>query len=252
MKNDFFKVENFLANRETKKALDFLDEMYLKYKNNCVLSKKADILLSSDNQKDVKKGIKLLEKMLKSEKRNIELITKIAYNYFFISNLKKSLKYYKTALKIEPCAAYLNYNVGNVYHFLKQNKKAAYYYLIAIKLKPNHTEALNNLGILYYDSKEYKTAIELHNDALKTNPNHPEAYHHLGIIEREFKNDLELSMYYLKKAIRLDPDYLLNHYQLALTYKKMGELEKARGELKVCLHINPKHKDSSAELKKIS
>ena len=63
---------------------------------------------------------------------------------------------------------------------------------------------------------------------------------------------MELSVLYLKKALRIDPNYPLNSYQLALSYKKLGDWKKAVQYLENALKLNPNFKDAKAELKKIA
>lgn len=249
MQKDLLMADSYVEKNEIDNAIKLLDNLYSKDKNDCILIKKAEILINSGQRKN---AINLLEKIFKQNKKDIDLILKIAYNYFLISDLKKSLKYYLIALEMKPYVDFINFNVGNVYHFLKNDKKAVYYYSIAVNLNPNYVEAINNLGIIYCDSKMYKEAISMHNQAISISPTHPEAYHHLGTIERKQNKDYELSMYYLKKAIKLDPSYLLNHYELALTYKCMNKFDDAKSELEICKNINPNHKDTITELVKLS
>ena len=203
------------------------------------------------DSKELKEENKLLEKTLKADPKNFDSIVKIAYNSFFLNDLKKALKFYKKALALQPQLDYINYNVGNVYHFLKNNKKAAHYYLMALSLNPRYVEALNNMGIIYFEMQQPKLAFKMHNTALEVSPNHPEAYHHIGILHREVNSDFELSMWYLKKAIRLDYNYAPNHYQLGLTYKKMNELEFAKSEFGIALQLMPNYKDAKKELAKV-
>lgn len=203
------------------------------------------------NLETLREENRALEKKLKADPDDFCAVKEIAYNSFFLNDLKKALKFYKKALEMRPHFDYLHYNVGNVYHFMKNNQKAAQYYLNALRINPQNIEALNNMGILYFETKQTDAAFDVHNKAVKAGPNHPEAYHHLGILEREVNKDFELSMWYLKKAIRLDYKYPPNHYQLALTYKKMKKIDEAKQELEIALQLKPNYKEAKKELGKI-
>lgn len=248
-KSNFLRqIKLNLAQNDCKTAIETALEGYKKYKDNCFLNEIADIYIKMKNRKE---AIKYLKQIYKNDSHNLSNIKLLAYNLFYIGNFKEALKYYKLVLDFEPQISANYFNIASMYHFMKKNKEAFDYYSFAIDLDSKNISALNNLGALYYENKYFKEAEPYFKRAIKIAPNHPEAYHHMGVILRDYYNDLKMSKYYLKKALILDPNYLLNSYQLGLTYKKMGEKDTAKKLFERCLELNPNHKDSQKELASI-
>lgn len=237
-----------LAENNCEKALEIAKKGFEETKDNCFLNELAEIHIKMKNRKE---AIKYYKKIYKTDSNNLKNIKMLAYNLFCIADFKQALKYYKLVLDFEPQESSNYFNVANMYHFLKKNKEAFDYYNFAINLNPQNISAINNIGLLYYENKYFEEAVPYFKQAIKLSSSHPEAYHHMGIIFREYYNDLEMSKYYLKRALILDPNYLLNSYQLGLTYKKMGDKENAKILFEKCLKLNPKHKESLLELKSL-
>ena len=237
-----------LVENNCDKAINLAQNGYSETKDNCFLN---EIALVYTKMKNRKEAIKYYKKIFKNDPNNLQNIKKLAYNLFYIADFKSALKYYRLVLDFEPQESSNYFNVANMYHFLKKNKEAFDYYNFAINLDSNNVAAINNLGLLYYENKYFEEAVPYFKKAIKLFPLHPEAYHHMGIILREYYKDFEMSKYYIKKALILDPNYLLNSYQLGLTYLKLNEKEKAKKLFERCLELNPKHKDSIKELEKL-
>jgi tetratricopeptide (TPR) repeat protein len=181
----------------------------------------------------------------------MEKEAKIAYDFYMSGDFQKALERYKLILEEQPYIAINYFNVACMYHFLKDYDNAAKYYYFAIKMDPSNMPALNNFGVAFYECKKFDKALKIFETALAKAPNHPEAFHHMGVLQREYLGDLELSELYLKKALRLDPKYLPNSYQLALTYKKAEKTDKAIAALENCLELDPAHEPSRKELSRI-
>lgn len=242
------EIKICLAQNDYESALEKTMEAYSATKDNCFFAEAAKIYNILNRRHD---AIKIMQKIFKNDPNNLSNIKSLAYNFFAVGAYKKALKFYELILKFEPQKAESYFNVASMYHFLNNKKNACDYYRFAIKLNPKYISAMNNLGSLYYENKYYDLAIPYFKKAIKLSPNHPEAYHHMGIILREHFNDYEMSKYYIKKALVLDPKYALNSYQLGLTYKALGEVDEAKKCFENCLKLNPNHKETMKELKKI-
>ncbi len=119
-------------------------------------------------------------------------------------------------------------------------------------------------------SKEIKAEVD---KALQLDPNDDIAWHvlarwhrklsTLSWIEKKFANlflggvpkeaSIEKAVEAFQKAIELNPDHINHHLQLAITYEKMGEKEKAIAEYKKVLELpvkdadDPEHKAFAKE-----
>jgi tetratricopeptide (TPR) repeat protein len=78
-------------------------------------------------------------------------------------------------------------------------------YKKVVKIDPQNMQALNNLGVIYMSQKRYKWAIIRFNDALNIKHNYTDAHYNLACLYAQ-KNDIHQSMFYLKNAIKFNPE----------------------------------------------
>lgn len=242
------EIDRSICEKDYKKALDKAYKAFERYKDNCFLNKVAIIY---EQTNDFKGAVSVLKQMLKTEPNNQYLLEKIAYIYFKNKKYKDALKYYSLLLETDPFVSKYNFNVASMYDFLNDYGNALKYYVYAIKADSNNISALNNYAMICYKMKQYNKAIEVLNKAIELSPFNPEAYHHMGIINREYIGDLDMSLLYLKKALRLDAKYPLNAYQVALTYKDMKNIPKTIEYLNKVLEINPNYAPAKKLLKQV-
>ncbi len=93
---------------------------------------------------------------------------------------------------------------------------------------------------------DFRPAKSALNRALVLNPAFAEAYLQLGIIlqqEGRFKE----SVHFLNRAIQSNPKFAAAHYRLAVSYKRLGQTDRAKAEF----DLNEKFKsESQAEQEK--
>ena len=137
-------------------------------------------------------------------------------------------------------------------------------------------------GVAQHDRGNYDAAIKLYEEALRENPNNVEALYELSFsysMKKDYLRSLEtaykgaqyksrmLAGFYMqignnldqlgepkksievyKAGIKLLPKMNLLHYNLAVTYRRMGRADEARKALKQAIVINPNHPGSHAVL----
>jgi len=100
---------------------------------------------------------------------------------------------------------------GSIYHQALQMQhqgrleEAKALYKKVIKKEPHHIQALNNLGVVYMNLKAYPWAIIRFNDALRIKHNYVDAHYNLACLYAR-KNDTQQSLFYLKNAIKFNPE----------------------------------------------
>ena len=189
--------------------------------------------------------------------------------YFFSMDYETSIEYYKNGLRNKPNDYNLNWKISRVLVNLGEipgNEKKGYfseakkYSEKSIKLNSNKSEgytftaaAIGNLAY-YAGNKEKIEAsnqmIVLLHKAIELNRDDHIAYSILGSLERIFaglswfertlagviystsvpKGNYDTAVNYFKKAISIDNKLNRHHYELALTYLDMNEIEKAKIE----------------------
>lgn len=77
-------------------------------------------------------------------------------------------------------------------------------YKKVIKADPRHVPALNNLGVIFMNQKMYEPAAASFKEALHIRHDYVDAHYNLACLYAQ-KNDTEQSLFYLKKAMALNP-----------------------------------------------
>jgi tetratricopeptide (TPR) repeat protein len=119
-------------------------------------------------------------------------------------NLAMAEKNLSLAYAYVPENAEINFAMGNLAHAKGDESAAKRYYASCLHLNPRHAGALNNLGILASGEERW-----------------------------------ELAARFFAKAIEINPGDDKTHYLLAKTYLRLGDREKARGEIARALAIDP-------------
>jgi len=78
-------------------------------------------------------------------------------------------------------------------------------YREVIRQQPRNIKALNNLGVVYMKMKRYNWAVIRLNEAVKIKPDYVDAHYNLACLHAQLNNKSK-SLYYLKNAIELNPD----------------------------------------------
>ena len=197
----------------------------------------------------------------------------------YLSQLKfdDALKQLEEVEKLKPGFERIYVNLGNLHNFKNEPDKAKAYYEKAIKSKPKDVSAYCNLALLHMKLAEkvpaevlLKKAIDInpkqlrvyqlltslyaflrrHDEALKyqkmaveKNPTNPEAWNNLGFIHYQLGEHNEAVLAFdkgLSLAKGNDLEAIRIYNNLAATYLKKGDQEKAEEILNKALKLNPK------------
>jgi len=122
-----------------------------------------------------------------------------------------------------------NYQSG-----LKEIKKA-------LKLEPENPLALNLLADLYYKLNNSKRAEIIFKKIIQKYPFFVDAYYNLGLIYNEHKL-FKQAQVVLKKAVIMEPDNYYLSFELARSYKGLGNFEEAKKALLIALDkVDPRN-----------
>ena len=113
-----------------------------------------------------------------------------------------------------------------------------------LKENPNNVLALYEIAFAYFEKKEYQKTLDyayklaqFKSDLL------PRVYVQIGNAQDELGEPKKAVETY-KAGIKLFPSSFLIHYNLAITYNKLGEHEEARKAVKKSAGFNPQHPSS--------
>jgi Flp pilus assembly protein TadD len=117
--------------------------------------------------------------------------------------------------------------LGNIYNQLDYFQDAIEAYQKALELNPNSGTYWTNLGVVYRLTAQYDKAESCYNKALELNPDYPELYTSLGAFHLTHTMKFEEAIFYLKKAIKLDPGQAVAYANMAIAQASVGNFEEA-------------------------
>ena len=229
----------FVANK-TGKAKDALEKALKMEANNIeVLMKLAELYLYVEKHQE---SINYVNKVLQIDQYNSKAYFIKGMNYKEIGDTSKAISSMQTAVEQDPdyYAAYMQLGILNA---AKKNPIALDYYNNALKINPASKEAYYAKGKFFQDMSQWKTAIETYQELLRLDPDFKNAYYNLGVIYFLHLKLFDKSISFFDEAIRTDPQYAEAFFARGTCYQAMGNMDRASEDLKMAHKINPKISD---------
>ncbi|NWR29339.1 TMTC3 protein, partial [Tachuris rubrigastra] len=155
----------------------------------------------------------------------------------------KAKEAYLRALELDRTNADLWYNLAIVYIELKDPTEALKNFNRALELNPSHKLALFNSALLMQESGDARLRPEAKERLLhyvKEEPQDANGYFNLGMLAMDDKKDTEAEAW-MKKAIRLQPNFRSALFNLALLYSQTAKELMALPVLEDLLRYYPDH-----------
>ncbi len=122
------------------------------------------------------------------------------------------------------------YYLGHLYRIKGEGAKAAEFFTRALELRPTDVATLVWLGEMYLDQDRPEAAEPLFIQALSLEPGSAAALSGVGRAALA-KQDLARAAEYLERALSVEPRARGLHYPIAMAYRGLGQLDKARAHL---------------------
>jgi len=242
------KKSNLIARAIEKHQLGLLEEAKLLYQqilrdfpsNADALHLLGIIHLQSGNVQD---AISLINRAIKLSPNVPEYYSNLGVAYKNLHDLYGAEKSYLKAIVLNPKYAEAYNNLGNIYKDRGQNALAKSNYQRAIDSNPNYAEPYNGIGLILFEIGESKYALEYFQKALELNPSSYEFWGNIAGPLIELKRTKE-AIESLKKSLELNPSYLKSANNLAIAFKKDGQIEVARKALIELIGRAPHYHDA--------
>lgn len=118
------------------------------------------------------------------------------------------------------------------------------YYEEALAGNPNNVFALYELAFSYFQKRDFQKSLELGYKLAQYKSDFlPRVYVLIGNSQDEL-GEVKKAIETYKAGIKLFPTSFLIHFNLAITYNKLGELDEARASAKKSAGFNPQHSSS--------
>ena len=167
--------------------------------------------------------------------------------------------------KVDRASAYYHYTLGHMYEEMVTAygrsdlaTKATEEYRLAIEADPSSEFLTSALAELYVKTGRIADAVREAQDIIKRDPKNLEAHKLLGRIYLRSLGDmpgstgsdniLKLAIDQYEQIVKLDPDSVDDHLLLGRLYRLNNDLQKAEGELKVAIKLDPGSEEAVTSL----
>jgi tetratricopeptide (TPR) repeat protein len=157
-----------------------------------------------------------------------EAFVNIGDTYLVSGLYNEAVGYYKKALALNPVFQKAHFSMGNAHLMMKDYEQAIAFYLQA----PDTPNTNFNLGIAYSRTGRIQEAIKSYERTIELKPDDPECFFYLANAYRSEGRLVDAEQAYLR-AIYFRPDTAIYHKNLGITYRQMGEEEKALEHLMI-------------------
>jgi len=158
--------------------------------------------------------------------------------------------------KVDRSAAYYHYTLAHMYEEMVTAygrsdlaNKAIEEYRTAIEADPSSEFLTASLAELYVKTGRIRDAVLEAQDIIKRDPNNLEAHKLLGRIYLRSLGDmpggngtdnvLKLAIEQYEQIVKIEPDSVDNHLLLGRLYRLNNDMQKAEGELKTAVKLDP-------------
>ena len=167
--------------------------------------------------------------------------------------------------KVDKAAAYYHYTMAHMYEEMVTAygrsdlaTKATEEYRLAIEADPSSEFLTSALAELYVKTGRIADAVKEAQDIIKRDPKNLEAHKLLGRIYLRSLGDmpggsgsdniLKLAIEQYEQITKLDPDSVDDHLLLGRLYRLNNDMQKAEGELKTAIKLDPSSEEAVTTL----
>lgn len=184
----------------------------------------------------------ILQKMVEIDPNSYRVHQVRGENYERQEQYSKALESYRAAFTLKPDLPGIRFSIGGIHWKTRQFDEATKWLEEELKLNPHHALAHYQLGDICVYRGQSALALAHLQEAVAGRPQFMDARRLLGKALMELEQ-YERAIAELKIVARADPDDDAIHGLLATAYRKQGNLEEAKQELKIFQELNQKKLD---------
>ncbi|MDR3425426.1 MAG: tetratricopeptide repeat-containing glycosyltransferase family protein [Alphaproteobacteria bacterium] len=144
-------------------------------------------------------------------------------------NLSEAMREWRCALALNPQHENARYNLAVALSLIKDIKNAEEHYEKLIVLNQTHREGLFNLANLLYRQERVGEAAALYERLIKAHPDYVAGWINLAK-SRSDRGDFEAAEPMLRKALHIEPQHVVAHWNLSHVLLAQGKWAEAWGE----------------------
>ena len=242
--NPIFHIGCIYDKMKNPEAVKWLEIAYEKEKENVdYLQKYGDILVQSDDESSVSKGILILEKGIEFFTGNIEITSSLAKGYEKQGKLKEAIQLLEKAKNNEEFSNNKAkvFQLASYYEKAKELTKAIDFYKKVLKLDKKNIEALLHIGYIYRSIKENVKAFKCFKQILILEPFNHLAFYGLGRLYQSLDNHDNEAIKCFQSCLNIKPQFLKANLQLGIIYLKTKNYEESLKCLETVIQLEPEN-----------
>ncbi len=199
---------------------------------------------------DFERAIAMYENTLEIDPQYAQAHVNLVSIYGQLGDHDRAARHYELSIELNPSVSEAHYNYGVSRHFAGDFRSAAEAFEKALAINPQDASAHGNLATALEELGRPAEATEHYRLALEHDPSHPMANFHVGR-QRAASGRLNEALLFLHKAIETETaGSALHCFVLALVYRQIGKLDRAReyGELALAKARAGGHAELAAQI----
>jgi len=190
------------------------------------MSKKLDNAISFHRQGDFKQAQNFYEEILDKSPHNTEVLCLLGTLFSQIGVHEKGVLFLNKAINLDKDNPVFHNNIALILQSSGNIKKAIASFRKAISLAPDYIDAVINLAVLMHYLKEYKEAKKLFCSIREIVNRREDFFYNFANLQRDTLNTEDAITNY-KKAIKIKPNFEDALFNLAMTFKTVGDIDKS-------------------------
>jgi tetratricopeptide (TPR) repeat protein len=202
-------------------------------------------------QGDFENSFKNINIALKIDKRFRDAYVMKGTNYIALGDRKLAKSSFETAVQQDPefFAGYMQ--LGWLYSEDGEYKFALEYFRTAAQIEPKSVDALYGIAYSLQELQNYPDALAGYRHLIETDTSYYLAFFNQGYIKQFNQNELDSAVFFYKKSIEMQPDFVKGWHNLGLCYVQQGRKSLAFKSFKKALEYNPDFELSKKEIVKL-
>jgi len=173
------------------------------------------------NDRD-QEALDLLQELLERSPYSERALFALGNIHWSRQEWESALEDYRRILEIKPQSIRALLDVADTFKNLEDPEGALQYYLRALEKNPESFNILNQVGTCYEELRKLDLAGRYYQKALAVKPDNLEVVDALGNVAFKARRYLEATGYYLQ-VLEAEPDRMVSRFNLARSYKGLGE-----------------------------
>lgn len=215
-------------------------------------NKKAylDLAIAYNAYNDYENTFKYVNEALRIDPKYRDAYVIKGGTYYQMGNMKLAKSSYETAVQ-QDAKFFLGYlQLGWIYTETEDYKQALEYFRTAVELDSVSTDALYGVAYSYQMIGESENALEGYRELLEVDSSFYLSYFNQGYIKQYDQQQIDSAVYYYKKSLTLQPEFVKGWHQLGLCYLDNGNKGTALVAFQKALEYNPEYELTLMVMKK--